>query len=191
MELEELEKKIDDNAEKIIANMNKLHSHEEKIENNSKRIKENSYALEILRDYKKAYKRQFIIIFVILVMWFLTICYLVYILNDIGVEETTTTTKTQEIRDINTMDNSNIVNGDYHKDKLVYWGCKGYLDIEKTILKAASTFLGAFPNPIDFGNETKLFAKLMKIWEYKDKGFDLITIVVLLLKELYKNNIRT
>ena len=28
MELEELEKKIDDNAEKIIANMNKLHSHE-------------------------------------------------------------------------------------------------------------------------------------------------------------------
>lgn len=114
MELEELEKKIDDNAEKIIANMNKLHSHEEKIENNSKRIKENSYALEILRDYKKAYKRQFIIIFVILVMWFLTICYLVYILNDIGVEETTTTTKTQEIRDINTMDNSNIVNGDYN-----------------------------------------------------------------------------
>lgn len=84
MELEELEKKIDDNAEKIIANMNKLHSHEEKIENNSKRIKENSYALEILRDYKKAYKRQFIIIFVILVMWFLTICYLVYILKSGG-----------------------------------------------------------------------------------------------------------
>ena len=67
MELEELEKKIDDNAEKIIANMNKLHSHEEKIEDNSKRIKENSYALEILRDYKKTNKRQFIIIFVILV----------------------------------------------------------------------------------------------------------------------------
>lgn len=114
MELEELEKKIDDNAEKIIANMNKLHSHEEKNENNSKRIKENSYALEILRDYKKINKRQFIIIFVILVMWFLTICYLVYILNDIGVEETTTITKTQEIRDINAMDNSNIVNGEYN-----------------------------------------------------------------------------
>ena len=47
-------------------------------------------------------------------MWVLTICYLVYILNDIGVEETTTTTKTQEVRDINTMDNSNIVNGDYN-----------------------------------------------------------------------------
>lgn len=114
MELEELEKKIDDNAEKIIANMNKLHSHEEKIEVNYKKIKENSYALEILRDYKEANKRQFIIIISILVMWALTICYLVYILNDIGVEETTTTTKTQEVRDINTMDNSNIVNGDYN-----------------------------------------------------------------------------
>lgn len=114
MELEELEKKIDDNAEKIIANMNKLHSHEEQIEVNSKKIKENSYALEILRDYKEANKRQFIIIISILVMWVLTICYLVYILNDIGVEETTTTTKTQEVRDVTTMDNSNIVNGDYN-----------------------------------------------------------------------------
>ena len=33
------------------------------------------------KNYKKAYKRQFIIIFVILIMWFLTICYLVYILK--------------------------------------------------------------------------------------------------------------
>ena len=108
MELEELEKKIDDNAEKIIANMNKLHSHEEQIEVNSKKIKENSYALEILRDYKVAYKRQFIIIISILVMWALTTCYLVYILNDIGVEETTT----QEVSQTNENGYNNYIGND-------------------------------------------------------------------------------
>lgn len=57
-------------------------------------IKEESFAMELLRDYKKANKRQFIIILVILTMWFATIGYLVYVLNDIGViEETTTITQ--------------------------------------------------------------------------------------------------
>lgn len=48
-------------------------------------VKNESFASEILRDYKKANKRQFVIILVILTMWFATIGYLVYILNDIGV----------------------------------------------------------------------------------------------------------
>lgn len=59
-------------------------------------MKENSLAMEMLSDYKKANKRQFIIIIVILVMWFLTIGYLVYTLNDIGTIETTTEEVTQE-----------------------------------------------------------------------------------------------
>lgn len=71
-------------------------------------MKENSLAMEMLSDYKKANKRQFIIIIVILVMWFLTIGYLVYTLNDIGTIETTT----QEISDVDSIDNSNIANGD-------------------------------------------------------------------------------
>ena len=53
-----------------------------------KEVKEKSLALELLEDYKKANKRQFIIILVILTMWFATIGYLVYVLNDIGTEET-------------------------------------------------------------------------------------------------------
>ena len=69
-----------------------------------------SFAMEFLDDYKKANKRQFILILVILTMWFITIGYLVYILNDIGVEETTTETTTQEISDIESINNSNIVN---------------------------------------------------------------------------------
>lgn len=50
-----------------------------------------SFAMELLEDYKKSNKRLFIIIIVILAMWFATIGYLVYILNDVGtVEETIT-----------------------------------------------------------------------------------------------------
>lgn len=52
-----------------------------------KAVKEQSLAMELLSDYKKANKRQFTIILVILTMWFITIGYLVYILNDIGEEE--------------------------------------------------------------------------------------------------------
>ena len=61
-----------------------------------KAVKEQSLAMELLSDYKKANKRQFIIILIILCMWFITIGYLVYILNDIGVEETTTTTTVEQ-----------------------------------------------------------------------------------------------
>ena len=71
-------------------------------------MKEKGLALELLNDYKRANKRQFIIIIILLVMWFLTIGYLVYTLNDIGTVETTT----QEISDVDSIDNSNIANGD-------------------------------------------------------------------------------
>lgn len=69
-------------------------------------VREESFAMELLRDYKKANKRQFIIILVILTMWFATIGYLVYVLNDIGVIE-----ETQTIEDIEIIENSTIRNG--------------------------------------------------------------------------------
>ncbi len=74
-------------------------------------MEEQSFALDLLRDYKKQNKRQFIVILVILTMWFVTIGYLFYVLNDIGVETTTTS---QEINDVESIDNSNLVNGDYN-----------------------------------------------------------------------------
>ena len=71
-------------------------------------MKEKSFALEMLQDYKKANKRQFIIIIVILAMWFLTIGYLVYLLNDIDyVDENSI-----DIQDVETIDNSHIKIGD-------------------------------------------------------------------------------
>ena len=54
-------------------------------------MKENSFALEILKEQKKNNKRLFIVLLVVLSMWFLTIGYLVYVLNDIGVVEETIT----------------------------------------------------------------------------------------------------
>lgn len=70
-------------------------------------IQEESFATQILKDYKKQNKRQFIVILVILIMWFATIGYLIYILNDIGVETTTT-----ETYDMNTDNgNNNFIGG--------------------------------------------------------------------------------
>ena len=59
-------------------------------------VKEKSLAMELLQDYKKANKRQFIIILVILTMWFATIGYLVYILNDIGTTEEVVTQENED-----------------------------------------------------------------------------------------------
>lgn len=80
-------------------------------------IQEQSFAMELLTDQKKQNKRQFIIILVILGMWFATIGYLVYVLNDIGT--TTEETTTQEVTDFDTI-NGNIVNkGDINgEDKI-------------------------------------------------------------------------
>ena len=76
-----------------------------------KEIKKQSLAREMLKDYKKQNKRLFIIIIVILIMWFITGCYLVYILNDTGVIEETTT---QEVTQDSDKGNNNFIgnNGD-------------------------------------------------------------------------------
>lgn len=73
-------------------------------------MKENGFAVEILNDYKKANKRLYIILIVVLCMWFITIGYLVYILNDISSVETTA----QEVSDIETISGSVINNGDVY-----------------------------------------------------------------------------
>lgn len=74
-----------------------------------KEIEEESLAMSLLKDYKKQNKRQYIIILVILGMWFATIGYLVYILNDIGTE-TTTTEELIDIDDVDNIENSHIHN---------------------------------------------------------------------------------
>ena len=74
-----------------------------------KEMQEHSFAMELLKDQKKQNKRMFIIILVILGMWFATIGYLIYVLNDIGVK-TTTTTETVDIDDVDNIEHSHIHN---------------------------------------------------------------------------------
>lgn len=100
MSNEELAQKLD-TIEKLAKN------NFNEIQNNANRIQQNSGALEILRDYKMDSKRWFTILIIVLFMWFTTIGYLVYVLNDIGTIEETT----QEVQDVNTI-NGNVVNGD-------------------------------------------------------------------------------
>lgn len=78
-------------------------------------LKEQSFAMDLLKDYKNQNKRQFIVILVILSMWFVTIGYLVYVLNDIGVIEETT----QEVMQENESGNNNFIgnNGDITNGK--------------------------------------------------------------------------
>ena len=83
----------------------------EDIEKVQKKVEETSFAMDLLKDYKKQNKRQFIIILVILGMWFVTIGYLVYVLNDIGTIEETTT---QEVTDIDTINGSVVNKGDVY-----------------------------------------------------------------------------
>ena len=74
-----------------------------------KEMKEQSFAMELLHDARKTNKRMFIIIIVILAMFTALLGYTIYLLNDIGTIEETT--ETQEISDIDTINNSSINNG--------------------------------------------------------------------------------
>lgn len=73
-------------------------------------LKGQSLAMELLHQSKKTNQRLYIILIVVLCMWFITIGYLVYILNDISSVETTT----QEVSDIETIDGSVVNNGDIY-----------------------------------------------------------------------------
>lgn len=82
----------------------------EDVEKLNDKVEQTSFAYELLSDYKKQNKRQFIVILIILSMWFITGAYLVWLLNDIGtIEEDNDII---EIQDVETIDNSHIKIGD-------------------------------------------------------------------------------
>lgn len=64
------------------------------IRNEVHELQEQSLALELLKDYKKQNKRQFIIILVILGMFTALLGYTIWLLNDISVETTEVTQDT-------------------------------------------------------------------------------------------------
>jgi hypothetical protein len=72
-------------------------------------MKEKSFGLEILSDYKKQNKRIFIIWLITFMALISSIIYIIYLYNDIG-----TIKKTQDIQGIETIENSDITNGDMY-----------------------------------------------------------------------------
>lgn len=72
-----------------------------------KNIKEEGFAMEILKDYKKSNKRMFVALVIVLIMWFITIGYVVFLLNDIGTIE-----ETIDINEVDNIEGSTIKIGD-------------------------------------------------------------------------------
>ena len=81
----------------------------EDIKHQVEEIQEESLALELIKDYKKQNKRQFIIILVILGMFTCLLGYTLWLINDTGVS---TETDTIDIDNVETIDNSHIKIGD-------------------------------------------------------------------------------
>ena len=77
------------------------------IKHDIEEIKHDSWAMEILKDYKSANKRMFVILLITLIMWFVTIGYLVFVLNDISYTE-----ETIDIQEVEQIEGSNIQIGD-------------------------------------------------------------------------------
>lgn len=82
----------------------------QEVEKEIQDLKEQSLAMELLKDYKKTNKRLFVIWIITFIAFIGLLGYTLWLLNDIGVVETTS----QEINDIDTIENSNIANGDMY-----------------------------------------------------------------------------
>lgn len=80
-------------------------------------MEDNSFAMELLSDFKKQNKRQFIIILVILVMWFMSIGIFVYYINTTGYEVVTETAETNDSGNACVGDNCNNGEITYGKSK--------------------------------------------------------------------------
>lgn len=83
-------------------------------------LKEKSLAMELLEERKKAHSRiciVFTIIIVIMIIgYFITVGLFLKYINEMKNEETITNTKTQEIENVDNIENTNITNGDMYGD---------------------------------------------------------------------------
>ena len=81
-------------------------------------VRKQSLAMEMYQDSKRANKRICIaftaVLVTMVIFYFITVAIFLYNYSNIECEETVTNTKTQEIEDIDSMQNSNIINGDVY-----------------------------------------------------------------------------
>lgn len=66
----------------------------EELKKEVQEINQDSFAMEILKDYKKQNKRQFIVILVLAIFWILTVVLFAYYVNTTGYEVITETADT-------------------------------------------------------------------------------------------------
>lgn len=83
----------------------------QKIEEKVKKVEEQSWAMSVLSDYKRQNKRLFIIWIITFLAFIGMMCYTIYLLNDIGTIEETTT---QEITDVENIGGNAINKGDVY-----------------------------------------------------------------------------
>lgn len=79
-------------------------------------VKNQSFAMDLLNDYKKQNRRLFVIIIILIIAFMGLLAYTIYLLNDIGVVETTTEVEQSDAENNNYIgNNGDIINGS--KDK--------------------------------------------------------------------------
>lgn len=79
----------------------------EELKTKAEELEKESFAMEILKDYKKQNLRLFWMWIITVVALISVSCYLIYVMNDIGVSE-----ETIDIEDVENIDNSHIKIGD-------------------------------------------------------------------------------
>lgn len=80
-------------------------------------VKNQSFAMDLLNDYKKQNRRQFVVILVILTMWFASIGLFIYYINTTGYEVTTESTEVE-----NESGNANACVGDNCNNGKINYG---------------------------------------------------------------------
>lgn len=107
MNLEDLEKRITENTEKFNKLAKEIENNLGRINANREKIEHNSGALALLHTIKSNGDKYFIIWLVTFVAFLCSIGYIVYLHTDIE-----KVSNTQEIEDVENLENSNFINGD-------------------------------------------------------------------------------
>lgn len=107
MELDDLENRINNNVKKLEILTQEIETNLGKIEENKQKIEHNSGALALLHTIKSNGDKYFVIWLVTFMAFLVSIGYIIYLHTDIE-----RVTNTQEIEEIDSIDNSNFINGD-------------------------------------------------------------------------------
>lgn len=89
----------------------------DEVKKDIKEIRNQSFAIEILKDYKRQNKRLFIVLMTVISMWFLSICAFVYYINTTGYEEVIEIAESNDSGNacIGNNCNNGVINGESNK----------------------------------------------------------------------------